>query len=434
MKIFGFEIDIDSEGMDLSYRDAISTVMENPRVSIEFGIHIINQLINGDISEEQLYAYVFAQDSDRVVAEDVLFAHLDRWHEQVGFSEDDILYLQSQPRTKEYQPKPNDIPSIVQYISSRVIGQDTAIKTIVTAVWMHVNSVRKNLGIQIPAQLLIGNTGVGKTQILNLLSEIVNVPIIDIYTTTIVAPGYKGGDSLTDQIFSQYLSFATDSSSNQPVIVCIHEIDKAIGNNDGYRIELLSSIMAIIEKNIIHKSNPIGESQSLDLKKVLVLFDGCFEGIEKIVAGRLGLSRIGFNQVTPNSTKELRAKITKADLLEYGMMKEFVGRIANPICLNSMTQKLMYDILLHSKESPIISYISAFKNYGINLKFSSEALKTIAQIAFENEKFGARAIEAVVTEIMEPYTLLLTSKTKDNVLIGKRDVYRIMSKGKYLHR
>lgn len=428
MKILGFEIQIYSDVEELAYFDAISTLMENPRISIESGKEIVKMLIDKQISEPQLYRYV-AQNSLDAIQQDEIFANLDRWQEAIGpFSEYDMLYLHSKSTTREYNPKPNDIQSMVDYIGQRVIGQDSAIKSIVTAAWLHCTSIRKNLGINVPAQLLIGPTGVGKTRILHLVSEILNVKVIDIFASTITAPGYKGGDSLIDQIFSQYSNYDTLDTQPEPILICIHEIDKAMrGNNDGYRVELLSSIMSIIEKSVVYKSNPIGECLSLDLKNVLVLFDGCFEGIEKIVARRLGFSRIGFNQTTPNDTRDFRTEITKADLLEYGLMREFGSRISNPICLNGMTSDLMYDILTQSLDSPIASYISAFKQYGINLKFSTKALKAIADLSFENGAYGARSLETIVSEIMQPYTLFLTSDSQKNILIDKRDVSRLIS-------
>jgi len=426
MKILGFEIQIASDVEEESYFDAISTVMENPRISIESGKEIIKMLIDNQISEQQLLKYV-AQNSSAILPQDEIFANLDRWQEEIGaFTEYDMLYLHSKSKTCEYKAKHIDIQYIATHIRQRVVGQDDAIMSIVTAAWLHCTSIRKNLGIKVPAQLLIGQTGVGKTQILNLLSEVLNIPVINIFASTITAPGYKGGDSLIDQIFSQYSNYDALNTPSEPIIICVHEIDKALlGNNDGYQVELLSSIMSIIEKNVIYKSNPIGESQSLDLKKVLVLFEGCFEGIDKIIARRLGLRQIGFSKVTPNSTIDLRSKTTKADLLEYGMMKEFVGRVSNPICLKNMTLDLMYDILTQSLDSPVTKYISAFKHYGINLKFSIGALKAIAKLAFENGTFGARAIETVVADLMQPYTLFLNSNSKKDILINKRDVSRL---------
>lgn len=432
MKVLGFDIDIDSNHTELvaSYLDAISAVMENPRISVEQGKMIVNMLIKNQLTHQQLYNYIYSQCGSDEFSQELIISNIERWEDEVGpFSKNDILYLQSQSKTMGYRYKPNDIPSIVDYISKRVIGQEAAIMSIVTAAWLHCASIRKNLGIKVPAQLLVGHTGVGKTQILNLLSEVLNIRVLNIYASTITAPGYKGGDSLIEQIFSQYSNCEISDNPSEPLLICLHEIDKVlISTNDGYRVELLSSIMSIIEKSVIYKSNPIGENQSLNLNRVLVLFDGCFEGIDKIVARRLGLRHVGFNQFTPSNKIDLRAKITKADLLDYGMMKEFVGRISNPICLQGMTEELMYNILTRSIDSPINTYISAFKKYGINLKFSTEALKTIANLAFENGIYGARSLETIVSELMQPYTLFLSSKSKKNILINKRDVYRLIER------
>ena len=429
MKIFGFNINIHSDIEEMDMRDTIVAVIANPRISIKTGKELIGMFITGRITEQQLHKYSSAQAGNDDVTDEMLFANLDKWQEEQGaFSSDDMLYLHSCKRTKGYRAKPTDIAGIVDYINSRVIGQKQAVNNIVSAVWLHVNSVRQGLGIKVPAQLLIGQTGVGKTQILNLLSEVLNVPVINIFASTITAPGYRGGDSLTDQIFSQYANISCNTSTQQlPIMVMIHEIDKtARGVNDGYRVELMSSIMSIIERGSIVKANVVGGNNILNLENVLVLFDGCFDGIEKIAGRRVGMNAMGFNHSQSCIETDLRSMITKADLVKYGMMTEFVGRIANPICLNSMSLKLMHDILTHSVNSPTASYIRAFKQYGIDLKFSSEATKAMAQIAFENQTFGARSLETIVSAVMGPYTHLLTSKTKQTVRIGKKDVYRVI--------
>lgn len=438
MKILGFEVkrDANSDESVTSYLDAISAVMENPRISIESGKKIIEMFINNQLTPEQLYGYVYSQGNPDVIPQDQIFENLDLWNAEVGpFSKQDILYLQSQSTTSKYKPQMNDIPSITDYICDRVIGQDEAVKSIVTAAWLHCTSIRKDLGIKVPAQLLIGQTGVGKTQILNLLSQVLNVPVINIFASTITAPGYRGGDSLTDQIFSQYSSLDISPQTRTPVIICIHEIDKAVrGHNDGYRVELLSSIMSLIEKCVIYKSSPISGAEEFDLNNALVMFDGCFDGIEKITARRLGLNQMGFANAQQEKNMTLRSKITKGDLLQYGMMTEFVGRIADPICLQGMTSALMYKIVSQSVDSPIACYVSAFKHAGINLRFSTGALKLIAQTAYENGTFGARSIETIVNELMQPYITLLSSSSKKNIQIDRRAISRFISKKESLKR
>ena len=429
MKIFGFNINVHSDHEEMDMRDAIAIVITNPRISVRAGKNLVAMFISRRITARQLYQYSSAQTSTDEVTDSMLFANLDKWQEENGtFTSDDMLYLHSYKKTKGYRAKPADIEGITEYINSRVIGQREAVNSIVSAVWLHVNSVREGLGIKVPAQLLIGQTGVGKTQILNLLSEILNVPVINIFASTITAPGYRGGDSLTDQIFSQYANISSDTSTQQmPIIVMIHEIDKtARGVNDSYRVELMSSIMSIIERSTIVKANAIGGNNTINLENVLVLFDGCFDGIDKIVGRRVGMNNIGFNRHPGGKMLDLRSMITKADLVKYGMMTEFVGRISNPICLNSMSLKLMHDILTHSADSPTAAYINAFKQYGIDLRFSPEATKAMAQLAFENQTFGARSLETIVSAVMGPYARLLSSKTKQTVRIGKKDVCRIM--------
>lgn len=429
MKIFGIETGRAGKSADV-VRGALSIVMMNPRISIDSGMRIIQMYLDGRIDELQVHRYNLSRDTSDVVTDNDIFDHLDAWQDKVGpFSAEDFDYLHSLGGIPGYQAKPKTIRGIADYISCRVIGQDEAIDSIVSTAWLHVNSVRRGLGIKPPALLLVGQSGVGKNQILLHLADILNVPVINVFASTLTAPGYKGGDSIIDQVASQYGEFASkyDSLESEPVLVIVHEIDKAMrGNNDGYRVELLSSIMSLIEKTTIYKPNAIGKSQKIDLKNFLLVFDGCFDGIEKVVARRLGAGRVGFNQGGAASLTDLRKKITKADLLEYGVMPEFIGRLGEPVCLNNLSHDMLYDILTRSLDSPVAAYVKAFGQFGIKLRFSREALKAMADVAFENCKFGARALESVVSAVMQPFTLLLESKSKDNVTVGKRDVCRII--------
>lgn len=428
MKIFGFEIQDDMKDRESDIRDAIYDVLINPRISVESGSDIINMLLGNKITLEQFYSYMASQTDDDELVESAIFANLDRWNKKVNFSTSDIKYLRACDETNKYHVKPTDIEGIVKYISERVIGQNKAIQSLVTAVWKHCYAVRNNIAIEVPAQLLIGPTGVGKTKILNTLSALLDIPIINIFASTTTAPGYKGGDSFSDQIFSQISQYSIDTNT-QPVIVFVHELDKAVcvGHNDNYNKELMASIMSCIESSTIYKSSVIGEPQSINLKNVLLLFDGCFDGIEKIVERRLGSGRVGFNQIHSCSSINMRSLVTRSDLREYGMTREFVGRISFPICLNSMNEDLLYDILTKSHDSPLKAHIIAFAKEGMELKFSYTALKIITQHLLKDVEFGARSINAVIDQLMSPFITLLSKPVKDKrIVIGKKEVCRIL--------
>lgn len=429
MKVFGFDIQDDWKNRESDIRDAIYEMLINPRISVDGGVDIVHLLINHNITMDQFYSYLYTQcDADDEPEMTEIYANLDSWNAKLTFSSEDINYIATHKETCGYKVKPTDIAGIVKYISERVIGQDNAIKSLVTAVWKHVHSVRNNLGLEVPAQLLIGPTGVGKTLILNTLSEILNFPIINIFASTITAPGYKGGDSFTDQIFSQVSQYSIDVD-NEPIIIIVHEVDKAVcsGGKDGYNKELMSSIMSCIESTTIYKANVIGDPQKINLKNVLVLFDGCFDGIEKIIERRLGFGRVGFNQAQHYSTMNVRSMITRSDLREYGMTREFVGRLSYPICLNPMNEGLIYDILTKSATSPIKAYEKAFAKENMSLKFSTVALKIIAKYLYKDVEFGARSINAVLDKIMSPFMPLLSKPINGKlVVIGKKEVCKIL--------
>lgn len=428
MKIFGFEIQDDMKDRESDIRDAIYDVLINPRISVESGSDIINMLLGNKITLEQFYSYMATQTYDEELEESAIFANLHQWNKKVHFSTSDIKYLRACDETNKYHVKPTDIEGIVKYISERVIGQNKAIQSLVTAVWKHCYAVRNNIDIEVPAQLLIGPTGVGKTKILNTLSDLLDIPIINIFASTITAPGYKGGDSFTDQIFSQVSQYSIDVD-NEPIIIIVHEVDKAVycGGKDGYNKELMSSIMSCIESTTIYKASVIGEPQSINLKNVLLLFDGCFEGIEKIIERRLGSGRVGFNQAQHYSTKNVRSMITRSDLREYGMTREFVGRLSYPICLNPMNEGLIYDILKKSATSPVKAYEIAFAKGNMSLKFSTVALKIIAKYLYKDVEFGARSINAVMDLIMNPFMPLLSKPINGKiVVIGKKEVCKIL--------
>ena len=427
MKIFGFDIQTDSADRAKELRDVIHFVMENPRLSLDVVERLIKMLIDNKISVEQLYAYSFAQDGMNKETEVALHQRIDAWIERFGpFTYDDFAYLKSESSTANYEYKPKDISGIVSYICNRIIGQDKAIQTLVSSVWLHCESVRKGLKIKIPAQLLIGSTGVGKSQILNILAELLHCPVIRVNASSTVAPGYRGGDSITDQIFGQLsdLKLEYPNISEVPIIIMVTEIDKVVrGKDDGYRVELMSSIMALIEKSKIVKPNPLNNTtQTLNLSNVLVLFDGCFDKIEDVVARRLNISKIGFgNGDTKYNKNEIRKMITASDIISYGMMPEFVGRIGSIICLNNMTHDVLRKILTDSADSPVKTYIDAFYKYGHNLKFTDGALSAIADIALD-QKLGARVLESIICSLVQPYTHLLTCSKTQNITIDKSDV------------
>lgn len=428
MKIFGFDIQDDLTNCESDIRDAIYDVLINPRISVESGIAIVNMLLDKTISFEQFYSYMETQTNDEELEETAVFAHLDKWNKKVNFSTSDIKYLRACDETNKYHVKPTDIEGIVKYISERVIGQNKAIQSLVTAVWKHCYSVRNKIDIEVPAQLLIGPTGVGKTKILNTLSELLSVSIVNIFASTTTAPGYKGGDSFSDQIFSQISQYSIDTD-NQPIIVFVHELDKAVcsGHNDNYNKELMSSIMSCIESNTIYKASMIGEPQSLNLKNVLLLFDGCFDGIEKIVERRLGCGRVGFNQSRAHLSEDLRNLVTLSDLREYGLSREFVGRLSYPICLNPMNEELIYKILTVSVNSPLKAHVKAFAKEGMELKFSSIALKVLAKYLLNDAEFGARSINTVINQLMTPFIPLLSKPIKGKrVVIGKKEVCQFL--------
>lgn len=429
MKIFGFDIQYDMITRESDIRDAIYDVLINPRISVESGIAIINMLLNKKMSFEQFYSYLATlADDDDCGNQSAIFTNLDEWNKTVNFSSSDIEFLNSCDETCDYRVKPTDIEGIVKYIRERVIGQDKAIQSLVTAVWKHCYSVRNNIDIEVPAQLLIGPTGVGKTKILNTLSELLSIPIVNIFASATTAPGYKGGDSFSDQIFSQISQYSVDTS-NQPIIVFVHELDKAVcsGHNDNYNKELMSSIMSCIESNTIYKASMIGEPQSINLKNVLLLFDGCFDGIERIVARRLGSGRVGFNQSRSVISEDLRSLVTLSDLREYGLSREFVGRLSYPICLNPMNEELIYKILTVSVNSPLKAHIKAFAKEGMELKFSSVALKVLAKYLLNDAEFGARSINTVMNQIMTPFIPLLSKPIKGKrVVIGKKEVCQFL--------
>lgn len=428
MKIFGFKIHDDMKDREADIRDAIYDVLINPRISVECGSEIISMLLGNKITLEQFYSYMASQRNDESLEESAIFANLDKWNKTVNFSTSDLMYLRACDETNQYLVKPTDIEGIVKYISERVIGQNKAIQSLVTAVWKHCYAVRNNIDIEVPAQLLIGPTGVGKTKILNTLSDLLDIPIINIFASTTTAPGYKGGDSFSDQIFSQISQYSIDTDT-QPVIVFVHELDKAVcvGHNDNYNKELMSSIMSCIESTTIYKASVIGEPQSINLKNVLLLFDGCFDGIERIVERRLGSGRVGFNQIHSSSSINIRSLVTRADLREYGMSREFCGRISYPICLNPMNEDLLYDIITKSHDSPLKAHIIAFAKEGMELKLSCSALKIITKYLHNDIEFGARSINAVMDQLMRPYIPLLSKPVKDKrIVIGKKEVCRIL--------
>lgn len=319
----------------------------------------------------------------------------------------------------DYSPE-----SIKEFLDTWIIGQESAKKIIATEVYNHLKRIKrlesdpdanKNLRIDKSNIILIGPSGSGKTEIIRALGEILDLPYVIENATTYTAAGYVGRD--VEDILRDLMDKAkNDIEKAEKGIVFIDEFDKLkkeytrTGTKDVGGEAVQQALLKLIEGAEFEikkdKADKAGPGVKFDSTNVLFILGGAFEGISDIVQKRLSKeTNIGFGSHIESKKKlkynEISNKIVQADLKEFGIISEALGRCPVIACLNELTEEELIHILTKPKHAIIKQFTELLKldNPDLEVEFTEEALKAIAQKAKENN-IGARALRSILTEIL----------------------------------